>query len=68
MTGQSMQIAGRPNFAIVLADYRFCADRLRVLQRAPSVNRASIAAVLERMQRLAAQWPDLAAHEMLFNA
>ena len=48
-----------PQMTILLADYRFCEYRLRILERHPRANRASITAVLSRMARLAAECPEV---------
>ncbi len=47
-----------PQLASLLADYQFCEYRLRILERDPSANQASIAATEARMARLAAEFPE----------
>ncbi len=53
-----------PQMAILRSDYRFCEYRLRLLERHPAVNQASIAAIVARMARIAAECPDIRTHSM----
>jgi hypothetical protein len=57
-----------PVVANLQSDYDFCAYRLRVLEEAPAANRASITAVVARMERLLTELADLQTTRRSFPA